>query len=330
MEKLLLGTLETPFKIINSADSGAGLKDAFFDEPINHPIVCYIDEVTSLGHKSGEKKNPEILDTIVELADSNRISRVKAKRGKGKSTKTHDNARLSLYMCGQDGDTFMGAFAGRTKIGLFDRLYPEFAEPVEAGDMPPLDVKAMGGLLLRISQMKFDPKMTMAPETKTQLEAFWKEQPPEIRKKVRFRKHLMLDMYMAAFGRQVTVAEPQDLDVAIKIFHRQMAIRRVCFTDEIPDRVGFYLGHLKKAEKAMRKRLLTGEPYQNVAMALRDFQTQSHAWRDNEAHVFERAWRAAVSGGVFRKVYVKGSNGHTYEKYVPVPYEHETWLPVEA
>jgi hypothetical protein len=135
----------------------------------------------------------------------------------------------------------------------------------------------------------------------------------------------MLDMYMATFGRGVAVAEPQDLDVAVKIFNRQIIIRRLCFTDEIPDRVGFYLGQLKKVEKQMRKRLNQGEAYQNVAMSFRDLMTATNAYRENEGHVFERAWKA--NGKLFVGVPVLGANGHTYDKYVPMPLEHETWLP---
>jgi hypothetical protein len=178
--------------------------------------------------------------------------------------------------------------------------------------------------------MKFNVHMTMAPETKVQLDVFWKSQSPEIRKKVRFRKHLMLDMYMAAFGRGVTVAEPQDLEVAIKIFTRQIVIRKVMFTDEIPDRVGFYLGHLKKMEKMMRAQLNAGTPIPQVAMALRDFMTSSNAWRDNEAHIFNQAWKAVMTGGIFKLVSVKGANGQMYQKYVPAPLEDETWLPQQA
>jgi putative DNA primase/helicase len=128
--------LKQQLKIIYSADSGAGLKDCFFEPPHDSPVICYVDEVTTLGHKAGEKKNPEILDAIIELADSHRVSRVLAKKGKQGGSKTHDNARLSLYACGQDGPAFMSAFAGRTKLGLFDRLYPEFSGPIEAGDLP--------------------------------------------------------------------------------------------------------------------------------------------------------------------------------------------------
>ena len=331
IERILLNSQLTEakphLKVIYGADSGAGLKDTFFDPPQELPVICYVDEVTSLGHKAGEKKNPEILDTIIELADSHRISRVLAKRGKGKSTRTHENARLSVYLCGQDGPAFMSAFSGRTKIGLFDRLYPEFAEPIEAGELPEIKQADIIELHTKIAQLDFNCQMTMSPDTKTSLEAFWRGQTGEIRKKIRFKKYLMLDMYMAAFGRGETVAEPADLDTAITIFNRQVIIRRVCFTGEIPDRVGFYIGYLKRAEAWMHKRLAAGEPMAKVAMSLRDLQTESHSFRDNEGHIFNRAW-SAFHEEWLTKVHVTGANGHTYEKFVPVPREDETWLPI--
>ncbi|PYU02462.1 MAG: hypothetical protein DMG38_00230 [Acidobacteria bacterium] len=320
-----LTELKPHLKIIYSADSGAGLKDAFFEPPNELPIVCYIDEVTTLGHKAGEKKNPEILDTIIELADSHHISRVLAKRGKQKSSKTHDNARLSVYACGQDGPAFMSAFAGRTKLGLFDRLYPEFSGPIEAGDLPEIKQSEIVALHSKIAAMNFNCKMTISSDTKSKLEDFWKSQPGDVRRKVRFKKYLMLDMYMAAFGRGVTVAEPEDLDVAIKIFKRQMVIRQVCFTGEVPDRVGFYTSKIKAIVEVMRRELNSGKAVAQVARSIRDFETMTHAFRDNELHTFERAWKS-MSEHV-TQVAVAAGNGHKYEKWVPTPYEDEMWLP---
>jgi Bifunctional DNA primase/polymerase, N-terminal/Primase C terminal 1 (PriCT-1) len=222
--------LSQSLKVIYSADSGAGLKDCFFEPPRDVPVVVYVDEVTTLGHKGGEKKQPEIIDTIVELADSHQVSRVLAKKGKVGGSKTHDNARLSLYICGQDGSAFMSAFAGRTKIGLFDRFYPEFSGPIEAGDLPEIKQSDVLSLHAKIAGLNFNcKKMTMSDATRLDLNLFWSAQPTEIRRKIRFRKYLMLDMYMAAFGRGVTVAEPEDLAVAIKMFTRQIVIRRVHF-----------------------------------------------------------------------------------------------------
>lgn len=311
-------------KLIYSADSGAGLKDAFFEPPDQLPVVCFIDEVTTLGHKAGEKKNPEILDTMVELADSHRISRVKAKHGKEKSVKTHDNARLSVFMCGQDGPAYMGSYAGRTKLGWFDRLYPEFSEPVEAGDLPEIDTTAVANLHGKLVKLNFHGKMTMSAETKSQLDTFWKSQPGDIRRKVRFKKYLMLDMYMAAFGRGLMVADPEDLDVAIKIFKRQIVIRQVMFTSEVPDRIGFYISKIKAIVEAQRKELNSGKTMAQVAKSLRDFQTMTNAFRDNELHTFERAWKSMSEHVV--QVSVKAGNGQTYQKWVPRPYEDEMWL----
>lgn len=319
--------LKQQLKIIYSADSGAGLKDCFFEPPRDSPVVCYVDEVTTLGHKVGEKKNPEILDAIIELADSHRVSRVLAKKGKQGGSKTHDNAHLSLYACGQDGPAFMSAFAGRTKLGLFDRLYPEFSGPIEAGDLPEIAQADVLDLHNKIGALNFDARMTMSDTTRIDLSSFWNAQPVEIRRKIRFKKYLTLDMYMAAFGRGVTVAEAEDLATAIKIFNRQVIIRKVYFTGEVPDRVGYYIGHLKKHTESMRKRLVKGEAIAWVAMSLRDFQTQSNAFRDNEIHVFNQAWRNYQEAWL-TKVRVTGANGHVYDKFMPVPREDETWAPL--
>jgi hypothetical protein len=321
-----LNLKQQTLKIIYSADSGAGLKDCFFEPPREVPVVCYVDEVGSLGHKGSEKKSPEIIDTIVELADSHRVSRVLAKKGKLGGSKTHDNARLSLYMCGQDGPTFMSAFAGRTKIGLFDRFYPEFSGPIEAGDLPEISQSEVLELHKKIAALHFTGKMTMSDATLLDLGIFWSAQPVEIRRKIRFRKYLMLDMYMAAFGRGVTCAEPEDLAVAIKMFTRQIVIRRVHFTGEVPDRVGFYEGQLQKLTERMHRRLISGAPIEEVAMSLVDFQNLSNAYRDREGRAFDQAWRTHVKR--LTKVSVIGANGHKYDKFVPVPLEDETWLPL--
>lgn len=331
-EKILnpseLTKLKPNLKVIYSADSGAGLKDAFFEPPTELPMVCYVDEVTTLGHKAGEKKNPEILDTIIELADSHIISRVKAKHGKQQSVKRHDNAHLSVYVCGQDGPAFMAAFAGRTKLGLFDRLYPEFSGPIEAGDLPEIKQSDIESLQTRINRLNFNCKMTMSASTESKLKDFWNSQPVEIRRKIRFKKYLMLDMYMAAFGRGVSVAEPEDLEVAIKIFNRQMVIRQACFTGEVPDRVGFYASKIKAIIEAQRKELNSGKSVGQVAKSLRDFQTMTHAFRDNELHTFERAWNS-FSEHVMQ-VTVAAGNGQRYGKWIPMPYENEHWLTPDA
>ena len=321
--------MKRPAKVLHSFDSGAGLRDAFFDPPRELPVIGYIDEVSSLGHKAGEKKNPEIVDTIIELANGHRVSRTKAKRSKSDKVLSHDGAYLSMYMCGQHGKIFMASFPGRTQLGLWDRFYPEFSEPIEPGDLPFLDTGAAFQLLTRLDKYPFTGTMTMGPGVNEAVKKFWSQQEKEIRVKVRFKSHLMLDMYFAAWSEGRMVASLADLDVAIRIFQRQIVIRRVHFSEEIPDRVGYYLGLLKGITRSMRKRLVAGELIADVAMSIRDFQTNTHAFRDNELAVFNNAWRNYVKDHLW-EVKVKAKNGQTYKKFVPLPNEDEMWGSPEA
>lgn len=316
--------LKRPLKVLYSFDSGAGLRDAFFDPPKEQPVIGYIDEVSSLGHKAGEKKNPEIVDTIIELANSHRLSRTKAKRSQSDKVLMHESAYLSMYMCGQHGNIFMSSFPGRTQLGLWDRFYPEFSEPIEPGDLPFLEPSAAMHLLTQIEKLPFTGTMTMGPGVKDALTKFWSAQPKEIRVKVRFKSHLMLDMYFSAWSQGRMMATLADFDVAVRIFDRQMVIRRVHFANEVPDRVGHYIALLKGITKNMRKRLVAGELVADVATSVRDFQTQTNAFRDNELQVFNNAWRNYEKDHLW-KVKVKAKNGQTYDKFVPLPNEDEMW-----
>ena len=316
--------LERPVKVIYSFDSGAGLRDAFFDPPKEQAVIGYIDEVRSLGHKAGEKKNPEIVDTIIELANSHRISRSKAKRSKKDKVMSHEGAYLSLYMAGQDGGAFMSSFPGRTQMGLWDRFYPEFSELIEPGDLPDLDPSTALTLVAQLNELPFTGRMTMGEGLNDQLKKFWSEQEKDVRVKVRFKSHLMLDMYFSAWSQGRMVATMEDLNVAIRIFQRQVAIRLVHFSEEVPDRVGHYIGLLKKITEGMRKRLNAGASLDSVAMSLRDFQTDTNAFRENELTTFNTAWRN------FQDVHLApyeftAKNGHRYTKFLPMPYEHEMW-----
>lgn len=316
--------LDRKVKLFYSADSGAGLRDAFFDPPENYPVVLYVGEVRSLGHKAGEKKNPETLDTIIELANSHRLSRVKAAKGKGKAGKTHDHAYLTVYMCGQNGGAYMSSFPGRTDMGLWDRFYPEYSDPIEPGDLPEIDKSEVLKLLARLQQFQFSGRMTMGEGVKNALTSFWNQQPKDVKTKVRFKSHLMLDMYLAAWSQGRMVAMIEDLDLAICTFHRQIIIRRVHFRNEEPDRVGHYIGLLKMIAENMRKRLNAGMPMEKVAMSIRDFQTDTNAYRDNEIATFNIAWRNFHVDHL-ATVEVTAKNGHKYTKYVPMPYEDEMW-----
>src|SRR5256885_16756033 len=96
---------------------------------------------------------------------------------------------------------------------------------------------------------------------------------------------------MSAYGRCSMVAETEDLELAIKIFRRQIVVREKHFATEVPDRIGLYISRLKTITVDMRRRLNAGGPLGQVAMSLRDFQTATNAVRDNEIHTFQIAWR---------------------------------------
>jgi Bifunctional DNA primase/polymerase, N-terminal len=299
-------------KIINSADSGAGLKEYFFDPPEDQPVICYVDEVEGLGNKATATRNPAILDTIIELADSTSISRTLAKK-----RRTKNNARLSMFMCGQDGDTYMKAFAGRTKLGMYDRLYPEFGCAVAAGDLPPIAVTDAYNLLQQLNKLDYSSVMTIRPDAKVVFGSFWNSQPKEVRNKARWKRNAMLDAYIIAFGRGSKEVTADDMDIAIRLLQRQLVIRKVCFRSEVPDKVGFYLGKIKDITNQMVRQLSVGQAEADVALSRRDYERKTNAYRDNEEHFFERAW-STHSRVHLRECDVRKANGQTYKKYLPI------------
>ena len=153
-------------------------------------MLMYIDEVESFGNKAAATRNPAIMDMLIELADSIHISSVKASRGKAKGMKTKNDARLCAVMCGQEGSVYMKAFAGRTKLGLWDRLTPEYGVAVEAGDLPPISTTDAFQLMNELNKLDCSGVMSMSDDGKTRLETFWSEQPASVRKKARWKKNL--------------------------------------------------------------------------------------------------------------------------------------------
>lgn len=314
---LQIGTVSN-LKIINSADSGAGIRDVFFDPPEDAPVLMYIDEVESFGNKAAATRNPAILDMLIELADSKSVSRVKAASKNDKGNKTKNDARLCAVMCGQDGFTYMKAFAGRTRLGLWDRLSPEYAVAVEAGDLPPIDKVEAINVLSDLKKLDYSGAMKMADEAKQAIDAFWLSQDTEVRKKARWKKNLALDAYMSAFGRGSKIVQMEDVTVATKIFARQLIIRQVHFTTEVPDRTGYYLGLIKKITNKMIQQLAAGMPPDQAARSRRDYEKSTNASRDNEEHMFEKAWQTH-SRVHLMEVKIKKSNGREYSKYLPLP-----------
>jgi len=312
-------------KVFDSVDSGAGLRDAFFEAPKDAPILLMIDEALSLGNKSAETKNPEIVDTIIELADSTSISRVKSKKSqKVKAAKVHGNARLGMYVCAQTGEVVTLAFQGRGKQGINERLDIEYSPAIEPSDLPRISESTKGNLvdrllkLLAANQCWKEP-MSMSAEAKEYLDAYWASQPQEVRQKIRFRKNLWLDVYMRAFSRGETVATLEDARLCAEHFDRDKVIRAVHFQGEISDKVSMYVKRLKEIAKEMRRKMNKGLPVRVVALSKRDLQTMTHAFDDNDDVFFDRALNVFGKAHLWQ-VAVKAHNGQTYTKFIPMPY----------
>lgn len=143
-------------KIIHAVDSEAGIRDAFFEIPLdeNRPILYFIDEIKTLGHKADGKKNPEIVDAIIELANNPTISRTKSKKTvKGAASKTRPDSFLLVFACAQDGEAYATAFP-RTKLqGLPDRFIPEYSPKVDAGSLPDVDLTT--GIQAMVKLLKY-------------------------------------------------------------------------------------------------------------------------------------------------------------------------------
>jgi predicted thioesterase len=120
-------------------------------------------------------------------------------------------------------------------------------------------------------------------------------------------------------GRQRTgkVAELEDVEIAIKIFTWQLVIRITQFTTEVPDRIGYYYGLIKTITAKMERQLKAGVASGLVAKSRRDYEKETHAHRDNETHIFERAWNVYATTWL-TKITVQKANGQTYQKYLPV------------
>jgi putative DNA primase/helicase len=323
LENGMLNDTYSGLKVLFGADSGEGIRDAFFTKPEDAPVLLYVDEVESLGNKGATTRQPGIIDRLIELADTTQVGRAKAQK-KGdffSGSKQKNDARLCAVLCGQEGAVYMKAFAGRTKLGFWDRLYPEYGEAVEAGMLPRIDRMEALHLVSELNSLDYSGgTLTMSLEARGLIEQFWDSQPKEVRKKARWKKNLWLDAYMSAFGRRSKVAEREDVEIAAKIFTRQLRIRQVHFTNEVPDRTGYYLGLIKDITESMRRKLKAGALPQMVALSRRDYEKQTNAARDNEEHMFDKAWQIH-SRVHLCQITVQKANGQTYVKYLPIPDE---------
>jgi hypothetical protein len=318
-------------KIIHAVDSEAGLRDAFFEIPTNKniPILFFVDEIKTLGHKADGKKNPEIADAIVELANNPTVSRTKSKKTvAGAASKTRSDSWLLLYACAQDGEAYGMAFPRTKAQGLPDRFIPEYSPKIVPGRLPEPDMNLGIEAIAEMHRNAFkNQKMVMAADVKTKLDEIWSGQPEDFQKSPRLRQQFILELYLAAFSRGSAVAELQDVGIAVKALERQKPIRTKFFMEEIPNQVGVYSNRLKAVHREMMRRLRRGVGIGDVALSLRDIMTRTLAYKENDLPNFNQAWKA--QGPFWIEIPVKTKNGHTYQKFVPTPEETDTWLPVD-
>jgi hypothetical protein len=324
------------FKYSDSIDSGVGLKDMFFDDPVGLPVMVYIDEVDSLGHKSADKKNPDILDTMGELANKTIVSRTLSTHGrtgpKIKASKTRSDAYLFWLICAPNGMTFMCATAGRKSAGFNDRNIPVFGVPVVPGNLPEIpmdDIVAWWVEAYKLQSMvgtKSEPgTVTMKPDARAIVESFWNAQPRAIQTKVRFKEYLLLDSYLNAIGRGCMTATVEDVENAIKDCKRELATRAACFQEEAASRVGFYYSSMKrltaKMAEEIRKAGPNADPFE-YGMSEADFERATRAYANNEPEEFGRAWKNWLRH-LDKLEPQKLLNGRTVTRYVPAKSERD-------
>jgi hypothetical protein len=281
-------------KLYDSADSGAGLKESFFADPLGQPVLVYVDEVADLGFKSQANKNPEILTSMVTLAEGTSITRLLAKE-----RRSREDARLSVVMCGQP-DIYPASFTGIKGglLGWYDRLTPEFAtKPDRVTDLAPLDGMEAYKLYEAFNNLPYATEIDMSTPAQRLLDDYWNALLLEDRI-VRRRKNILIDAYMGAFGRRAKEVEKSDVLVALRLFERQQSIRFLHFNEEIPDRVGFYQSKIKKIMEKMADELASGKPPEMVRKTRRHFEKYTNAYGGNEGHYFQKAW------AVFAPVYL--------------------------
>lgn len=285
-------------KIWDGADSGAGLKECFFDEPADAGICLYVDETFELGAKARADRNPEIISTMLSLADSTNVSRGKAGE---EGRKRKNDARLSTILCVQPEIipvVFSGIKAGA--LGFFDRLTLEFADPRKPGRTPLMEdqrekVEKFYSRFLLLKKVNIQ----QGHKAQAYIEDYWQSLPENEQAAVRRKKNLYLDHFLIQAGLMAGCEKPktagethlQDALDAIANDQRQAIIRRLHVTTEVSDNIGFYISKFKKIWEKQGAAIQGGADPVSVALTQREYFKRTNAHRNNEEHIAERAWK---------------------------------------
>jgi hypothetical protein len=125
-----------------------------------------------------------------------------------------------------------------------------------------------------------------------------------------------LDAHLQALSRDVLAFETQDALDAISLYERQRVIRNLYLPEESPDKVGNYAAKIKVMLDKMSAQLLAGGKPEAVALSERDMATKSLAYRNNELHIFNRAFRSMEKFMEPLSI-PKGAGGRPTVKYLP-------------
>lgn len=307
-------------------DSGAGVRDVFFHYKC--PAVMFIDEMLSLANKADGKKQPEIVDRIIELANKKSISRTKAKHGKFGGSQSAE-ARMGFYGCAQSEEVFRTAFAGKKKQGIDERFDFEMSGPILPGKLPTLSAEVVTALRTKFidltNPMRWANQMQVTPEAEKCLDDFWNGLSKTEQNNVRLPMNLRRDAHLQAWSRGSSTVELEDAVCVVRYARRGIAIRRkVTEGQDTPNRVGFFISKLKASEWEMHRRCVKGVAVRMVLKSYRDFMTEANAYRENEEGEFYRAWNT-VAKTLFQPVTFQAKNGRVYTKFAPLPLDDEVW-----
>jgi hypothetical protein len=307
-------------KIINSIDSGAGLRD-YFLEPPYLPIFFACEELRTLGDKSAENRQPAIMNGMFEFADNYTASRSLAstkRKGGATGTESRDGCYFVCALCAQDKDVIAGALAGRGVVGANDRLYPEHAYPVEPGDMPPLNIMESMNLVSELDSMieaNRGGMMKFSDAAKKRLKEAWDAQSPETKAKVRWKIHLQGDAYIQAFSQGRMTVELEDVEDVLKNFSRQLIQRKVFLAPPPSSKIGQFIAACKRITEKMERDIARGVGGGMVAKSDRDFENLTNAGRYHEEFEFAKAFR--IHKDVHLESAMIEKHGKLYEKLLP-------------
>jgi hypothetical protein len=127
---------------------------------------------------------------------------------------------------------------------------------------------------------------------------------------------LKLDAQLIAFGRGSKVIELEDAQNAIKIFSRQVIIRKVNFKNDASDRMGLYSARCKEITARIGRELSEGVPIEKAARSRSDYERATNARRNHEEHIFARVFQVHQPNWL-KSVTIQYPDGRKFIKYIP-------------